>query len=72
MNVNQGDLSHEDEAKLLNALTDLQEQVNAQAPATVIKMVKTGDVCPSCHTFTMIRTGTCTTCLTCGNTSGCS
>ena len=67
-----GDLSPDDEAKLLNALTNLQEQVQTQAPAIVTKMVKTGDVCPTCHTFTMIRTGTCTTCMTCGNTSGCS
>jgi ribonucleoside-diphosphate reductase alpha chain len=32
----------------------------------------TGDVCPSCGSFTMVRNGTCLKCTTCGETSGCS
>jgi ribonucleoside-diphosphate reductase alpha chain len=31
-----------------------------------------GDACPSCHSFTMVRNGSCLKCETCGNTSGCS
>ena len=32
----------------------------------------TGDVCPSCGHFTMVRNGTCLKCNTCGSTTGCS
>ena len=32
----------------------------------------TGDACAICNSFTMIRDGTCQTCLSCGQTSGCS
>lgn len=32
----------------------------------------TGDSCPSCHNFTMIRNGTCLVCDSCGTTTGCS
>ena len=32
----------------------------------------TGDACAICNSFTMIRSGTCQTCLSCGETSGCS
>ncbi|MBU0507863.1 vitamin B12-dependent ribonucleotide reductase [bacterium] len=31
-----------------------------------------GDPCPECGQFTMVRNGTCTKCLSCGATSGCS
>jgi ribonucleoside-diphosphate reductase alpha chain len=32
----------------------------------------TGDSCAECGNFTMVRNGTCTKCMTCGGTSGCS
>jgi ribonucleoside-diphosphate reductase alpha chain len=32
----------------------------------------TGDMCPSCQSFTMVRNGSCLKCETCGGTSGCS
>ncbi|MEM6995112.1 MAG: vitamin B12-dependent ribonucleotide reductase, partial [Myxococcota bacterium] len=32
----------------------------------------TGDACPSCQSFTMVRNGSCLKCQTCGGTSGCS
>ncbi|MDP8225809.1 MAG: vitamin B12-dependent ribonucleotide reductase [Candidatus Lernaella stagnicola] len=32
----------------------------------------TGDICPSCHSVTMVRNGTCLKCITCGETTGCS
>lgn len=32
----------------------------------------TGDVCPECHSFKMVRNATCLKCLNCGATTGCS
>jgi ribonucleoside-diphosphate reductase alpha chain len=32
----------------------------------------TGDICPDCHSMTMVRNGTCLKCTTCGATTGCS
>lgn len=32
----------------------------------------TGDICPTCSNFTMIRNGACLKCDTCGSTTGCS
>jgi len=32
----------------------------------------TGDQCPECHNFTLVRNGTCLKCDTCGSTTGCS
>ncbi|MGD8780552.1 MAG: vitamin B12-dependent ribonucleotide reductase [Ignavibacteria bacterium] len=32
----------------------------------------TGDICPECHSMTMVRNGTCLKCTTCGSTTGCS
>jgi ribonucleoside-diphosphate reductase alpha chain len=32
----------------------------------------TGDTCPECGNFTMVRNGTCLKCQTCGATTGCS
>jgi ribonucleoside-diphosphate reductase alpha chain len=31
-----------------------------------------GDPCPSCANFTLVRSGTCLKCDTCGSTTGCS
>jgi hypothetical protein len=35
------------------------------------KMGYTGDSCPQCLNFTMVRTGTCETCRSCGHNEGC-
>lgn len=32
----------------------------------------TGDICSDCGSMTMVRNGTCSKCITCGSTSGCS
>jgi ribonucleoside-diphosphate reductase alpha chain len=32
----------------------------------------TGDACPECGSFTMVRNGACQKCETCGSSSGCS
>jgi ribonucleoside-diphosphate reductase alpha chain len=32
----------------------------------------TGEACPECGNFTMVRNGTCLKCDTCGSTTGCS
>ncbi len=32
----------------------------------------TGDACPSCGNFTLVRSGTCLKCVNCGGTTGCS
>jgi ribonucleoside-diphosphate reductase alpha chain len=54
-------------------------QTSPQAKTGKLEMIKeaklkgyTGDVCPSCGSFTMVRNGTCLKCTTCGETSGCS
>jgi ribonucleoside-diphosphate reductase alpha chain len=31
-----------------------------------------GDPCPTCGSFTLVRNGSCTKCVTCGGTTGCS
>lgn len=35
------------------------------------KLEYTGDICPSCKSPNMIKTGSCSTCQNCGDTSGC-
>ena len=32
----------------------------------------TGESCPNCHQFTLVRNGACLKCVTCGETTGCS
>lgn len=32
----------------------------------------TGDMCPECGSFSMVRNGTCQKCMACGSTTGCS
>ena len=32
----------------------------------------TGNQCPDCHGFTLVRNGTCERCVSCGATTGCS
>jgi len=49
---------------------------SAVSVLTEIDMAKmkgyTGDACPDCGSFTMVRNGACLKCVTCGATSGCS
>ena len=40
--------------------------------AKAIMQGYTGNSCPECQNFTMVRNGTCEKCDTCGSTSGCS
>lgn len=35
------------------------------------EIIKVGDACPNCHNFTLVRTGTCMTCQSCGFNTGC-
>ncbi|MBL4684462.1 MAG: vitamin B12-dependent ribonucleotide reductase, partial [Nannocystaceae bacterium] len=50
--------------------------VEAAALSVVVSKARlqgyTGDACPSCQSFTMVRNGSCLKCQTCGGTSGCS
>lgn len=54
----------------------LPETSNAQGPVITSTNAHllgfTGDECPSCNAFTMVRNGTCLKCETCGATTGCS
>jgi len=44
--------------------------------ATLVSEAKikgyTGEACPNCHQFTLVRNGACLKCITCGETTGCS
>ena len=51
------------------ATTHLSDSVSAQASRF---KGYTGDACPTCGHFTLIRNGTCQKCDTCGSTTGCS
>jgi ribonucleoside-diphosphate reductase alpha chain len=48
-----------------------KESVN-KAINTPTKILYTGDACPDCQRFTMIRSGTCQRCVECGATTSCS
>jgi ribonucleoside-diphosphate reductase alpha chain len=57
----------EKRARQLKAAADLSAEVSkARAKGY------TGDACPNCQSFTMVRNGSCLKCETCGSTSGCS
>ncbi len=49
----------------------VQEERLAQARLARLKGYE-GDPCPSCANFTLVRSGTCLKCDTCGSTTGCS
>jgi ribonucleoside-diphosphate reductase alpha chain len=54
-------------ARKLKAAADLSAEVSkARAKGY------TGDACPNCQSFTIVRNGSCLKCETCGSTSGCS
>ena len=60
-------------ARLLTELTEaaVQDERLAQARLARLKGYE-GDPCPSCANFTLVRSGTCLKCDTCGSTTGCS
>ncbi|MBS4018751.1 MAG: hypothetical protein KGZ68_10990 [Dechloromonas sp.] len=45
---------------------------NASKALTAKSLGYTGDQCPDCGNFTMVRNGVCLKCNTCGATTGCS
>ncbi len=48
------------------------KKVEADRRARALMQGYTGNSCPECQNFTMVRNGTCEKCDTCGSTSGCS
>ncbi|WP_370252541.1 vitamin B12-dependent ribonucleotide reductase [Nioella sp.] len=49
-----------------------QKKLEADRRMKAMMQGYTGDMCPECSNFTMVRNGTCLKCDTCGSTSGCS
>lgn len=47
-------------------------RANGHSPPLTRAAAYTGEMCDFCFNFRMIRTGTCSTCLDCGGSSGCS
>ncbi|MGI9420542.1 MAG: vitamin B12-dependent ribonucleotide reductase [Geminicoccaceae bacterium] len=58
-------------ALLMTESTEPAEERLAQARLARLKGYE-GDPCPSCANFTLVRSGTCLKCDTCGSTTGCS
>lgn len=57
----------------VNFLEQWVEQTKDPYKATAkVSSGYTGDFCATCNSDKMIRTGTCMTCMNCGDTSGCS
>ena len=48
------------------------KKLEADRRAKAVMQGYTGNSCPECQNFTMVRNGTCEKCDTCGSTSGCS
>ncbi len=61
-------LTTEEEAAELAAA----KKIEADRRAKAVMQGYTGNSCPECQNFTMVRNGTCEKCDTCGATSGCS
>ena len=61
-------LTTEEEAAELAAA----KKIEADRRAKALMQGYTGNSCPECQNFTMVRNGTCEKCDTCGSTSGCS
>jgi len=51
---------------------NLSDELIAERRAEARMKGYTGEACPECGNFTMVRNGTCLKCDTCGSTSGCS
>lgn len=54
------------------AVADPTTQARARAVEEARKKGFEGDPCPTCNSMTLVRNGTCLSCLTCGGTTGCS
>ncbi len=52
--------------KVDSTLTQAEAKASAKASGF------SGDACTNCGNFTMMRAGTCLTCVSCGSTTGCS
>ncbi len=57
-----------------NQLAEARSAFDSRAEQAQIARMKgySGDPCPSCGNFTLVRNGTCLKCDTCGGTTGCS
>ena len=62
------------EAKKAKETASPQEKISPKEEARRIAVIKgyEGDPCPGCGSFSLIRSGTCMKCDTCGETTGCS
>lgn len=65
--------------RLFDHSGDSSDHLILRKEETEVVMTKTtstfgfsGDACPSCNNFTLVRSGTCMTCSSCGSTTGCS
>ncbi len=61
--------------KTVSATTATQTQATSSYESDYDKAKQlgyTGEACPECGSMTMVRNGTCSKCITCGSTSGCS
>jgi ribonucleoside-diphosphate reductase alpha chain len=54
------------------ASAETARKIEAERRAKAVMQGYTGNSCPECQNFTMVRNGTCEKCDTCGATSGCS
>lgn len=66
-----------DDARTLAAHCSVPEQLAREHLASVGQSTGkrkryTGEACPECNNFTLVRNGTCLKCDTCGATTGCS
>lgn len=64
-------LYDDDNPQVKNVVDKAPASKNEQRAASIMKGY-TGDACPECDNFTMVRNGTCLKCDTCGSTTGCS
>jgi ribonucleoside-diphosphate reductase alpha chain len=71
-----GDAAHTDDAPLAAATAVSGTVMLTRGKAEALQEARlkgfTGDVCGECGSTQMVRNGTCTKCLNCGGTSGCS
>lgn len=73
------DLAHVTEETNIPSLENERSAIipdQSESPANELKQAQQkgfeGDACSICGNFTLVRSGTCLNCVTCGNTTGCS
>ena len=69
--MGRSDLAHVNPS-VEDEMVDSLDQLLVDAPASTRTDGYTGNACPDCHNFTMVRSGTCERCVSCGSTTGCS